>query len=253
MSPPANRCPRSRARLLGRTLAFGLVCVGALAPSATAASRAPAILIGFTDHATYQGDAASRIAALQHTKDVRARIVRITVAWLSIAPQQPPSDADAADPSWQGYRWEELDAVVRDVVAAGLDPLVSLTAAPAWAEGPNRPPVGADAPTGSWRPSPSAYGLFARAVAGRYSGNTPDPAVMGAALPRVRFWQAWNEPNLTDFLTPQWTQVGGKPKAASPEHYRLLNNAFYDGVKSVSSANFVVTAGTAPYGEPNPG
>ena len=37
---------------------------------------------------------------------------------------------------------------------------------------------------------------------------------------------------------------------ASPTIYRQLLNAFYAAVKRVSPSNFVVTAGTAPYGDP---
>ena len=216
MSLPANGCPRSATRPIGRAAGLALLCLACVAPAAGAASRSPAILNGFTDHATYQGEAASRRTALEHTKATRARFVRIAVSWLHIAPAQPPTDADATNPSWSGYQWGDLDAVVTDVVAAGLEPLVSFTAAPAWAEGPNRPPVGDNAPTGTWRPNPGAYRLFAQAAAARFSGRTPDPAQMGVVLPRVRYWQAWNEPNLTDFLTPQWTTVDGRLVPASP-------------------------------------
>ena len=38
--------------------------------------------------------------------------------------------------------------------------------------------------------------------------------------------------------------------AASPVFYRGLLNAVYAAVKRVSSSNFVVTAGTAPSGDP---
>ena len=106
---------------------------------------------------------------------------------------------------------------------------MSINGAPDWAEGPDRPP---SAPPGSWRPDPAALGAFARAAALRYPG--------------VRYWQAWNEPNLNVYLTPQWLQ--GKP--ASPAHYRLMLNAFYDAVKGVNPANRVITAGTAPFGDP---
>lgn len=253
MSLPANGCPRPAARSLACGFALAAVCLVALAPASQAASRTPAILNGFTDHATYQGDESSRQVALQHTRSTRARFVRVTVSWLHIAPQQPPTEADAVNPNWSGYKWSDLDAVVRDVVAAGLEPLVSFTAAPAWAEGPNRPRVSDEAPTGTWRPSAPAYRLFAQAGAARYTGSNPDPARMGAILPRVRYWQAWNEPNLTDFLTPQWTTVDGQLRPASPDLYRELNNAFYEGVKAVSAQNFVVTGGTAPYGESTPG
>jgi hypothetical protein len=65
-------------------------------------------------------------------------------------------------------------------------------------------------------------------------------------LPKVRFYQAWNEPNISEHLTPQYE---GQAEAAAP-HYRLMLNAFYDAVKAVSSDNVVITAGTAPYGDP---
>ena len=77
---------------------------------------------------------------------------------------------------------------------------------------------------GLWRPDPAALGAFARAAALRYPG--------------VRYWQAWNEPNLNIYLTPQW--LAGKP--ASPAHYRLMLDAFYDAVKAVNPANRVITA-----------
>ena len=58
--------------------------------------------------------------------------------------------------------------------------------APSFAEGPDPP---GDAPAGSWRVDPQAFGDFGRALASRYSG-----AFQG--LPQVRFFEAWNEPNL---------------------------------------------------------
>jgi hypothetical protein len=66
----------------------------------------------------------------------------------------------------------------------------------------------------------------------------------------VRYWQPWNEPNLSYYLTPQWTRTGSSWAPTSPGIYRGLLNAFYGAVKRVSSSNFVVTAGTAPYGDP---
>ena len=69
-------------------------------------------------------------------------------------------------------------------------------------------------------------------------------------LPRVKYWQGWNEPNLSLYLTPQWTRRSGKLTATSPDVYRSLLNAFYSGVKAVSKTNFVITAGTSPFGDP---
>src|SRR5204863_108897 len=77
----------------------------------------------------------------------------------------------------------------------------------------------------------------------------PDPQRPGVSLPRVRYWQAWNEPNLTNFLTPQWSRRHGHLVAASPGIYRHLLNAFYAGVKAARRSDVVVTAGTAPFGD----
>jgi hypothetical protein len=124
--------------------------------------------------------------------------------------------------------------------------LASFTGAPRWAEGPNRP---ADAAPGSWLPDPKALEDYGAALAARYSGSFPDPAAPGASLPRVDAFQVWNEPNLDKYLTPQWR--GGR--TFSPAYYRRMLNAFYRGVKSVRPDALVVTAGTAPFGDPAPG
>ncbi|MFL5332853.1 MAG: hypothetical protein ACJ8H8_06660 [Geminicoccaceae bacterium] len=68
----------------------------------------------------------------------------------------------------------------------------------------------------------------------------------------MRYWQAWNEPDLNLFLNPQWRRVHGRLVPASPGVYRPLLNAFYAGVKVAHRSNVVVTAGTAPFGH-NPG
>jgi hypothetical protein len=152
-----------------------------------------------------------------------------------VAPERPPTAADAVNPSWSGYRWGNVDAEVSDALAAGIQPLLLVNNAPAWAEGPDRPKVSRKAPFGSWRPSAVDFGRFAQAAARRY--------------PAVRHWQAWNEPNLSNYLTPQWRRTRHGFAAESPQIYRRMLNAFYAGVKRVSAANVVVTGGTAPFGD----
>jgi hypothetical protein len=114
--------------------------------------------------------------------------------------------------------------------------------APTWAEGPGRPSHEV-APPGSWKPYPRPFGEFARALATRYSGAF-DPPGAAPTLPKVRHYQALNEPNLSTYLSPQWS---GR-RAVSPSHYRALLNDFYPQVKSVDPGNMVLSAGTAPYG-----
>ena len=116
-------------------------------------------------------------------------------------------------------------------------------ARPQWAEGAGRP---SDASPASWKPDPQALEDFGAALARRYSGSFPDPARPGQTLPRVDAFQPWNEPNLDKYLSPQWS--GGRTFA--PAHYRRMLTAFTRGVKSVGSSALVVTAGTAPFGDP---
>src|SRR5207302_5154779 len=131
-----------------------------------------------------------------------------------------------------------------------LEVLFTINGAPTWAEGPHRP---TSAPAGTWRPDPRQLALFARAAAERYSGSFPDPQNPGQALPRVRLWQVWNEPNLDTYLNPQWVRHGHSFVASSPIQYRSLLNSAYGAIKSVHADNVVGTAGTGPYGDPQPG
>jgi hypothetical protein len=167
-------------------------------------------------------------------------IARLTVRWSDIAPSRPLNAADPADPT---YDFSVLDGAVRDATARGLNPILMILTAPAWAEGSGRP---GNVPPGTWRPDPGAYGQFATAVARRYSGTFSSLLPPLGPLPRVTLFQAWNEPNLSEYLTPQWQ--GRKPVGA--RHYRTLLNSFYAAVKSVRPDNTVITAGTSPYGDP---
>ena len=229
-------------------LAALAACVLLLALTAPASS-ARSLRLGFTDRDAYQGSADDRTVALRRTRGARASFVRILSGWPSIATRRPPSRADARNPAWPGYRWQSLDAELSDVTAAGLVPVLSLTGAPGWAEGRNRPAVSPRAPAGTWKPSPARYRDFARALGRRYSGSFRDPGT-GSLLPRVRYLQGWNEPNLARYLSPQWERRGRRFAAASPGHYRRLQNAFYDGVKAANPGATVITAGTAPFGDP---
>jgi hypothetical protein len=91
-------------------------------------------------------------------------------------------------------------------------------------------------------PKPGDYADFAKAAAARYSGSF-DPGDGKGVLPRVKYWQAWVEPNLYLFYEPVF-KPNGAP--ASPYSYRVLLNAFYDAVHSVKSDNFVIGGALAP-------
>jgi hypothetical protein len=164
-------------------------------------------------------------------------IVRLTVAWSDVAPRAEPSSWSPADPADPNYDWSSLDANIGDIVGAGLEPLVTVSGAPRWAQ---KPPFHPD-PGVANQPDPVAYGQFARAIALRYSGSF-------GGLPRVRYFQAWNEPNISLYLTPQL--VNGRPVAAL--RYRLLLNAFAHGVHGAVRTDVVAAGGLAPFRDITP-
>lgn len=233
-------------------LRYLLAVVAALTlfASQACAQSLPSLTIGFSggaDPYVATGDLTTDAPWLDRAHAVGAQMIRLDVTWSSVAPATPPPGFEPGSPASPGYNWTPVDASVRELTGSGFQVLVDIWGAPTWAEGPDMP---ASAPTGSWEPSPAAFGAFATAIATRYSGGFPDPLDPGSYLPRISAWQGWNEPNLSTYLTPQWIQTSSGFQPESPQLYRDLQNAFYASVKSVNPSNYVVGAGTAPYGDP---
>lgn len=223
-----------------------LAASAAVLPATVAARQLRGLQTGFTDDALFASSSPlTRAAWLGRAASEHASTVRLNASWAKIAPQAPPSAAEARNPSWQGYDFSELDGAVVSAHEAGLRVLITVSTAPSWAER-HRP---SSATAGSWMPRPAAFASFATAIAKRYSGSfVPSPA--SAPLPRVRWWQAWNEPNLSIYLAPQWRRHGKRWIAESPSLYRKMLDAFYEAVHRVGRGERVLTAGTAPYGDP---
>jgi hypothetical protein len=133
----------------------------------------------------------------------------------------------------------------------GFSVLLTVQDAPKWAEGGGMPKY---AYAGTWKPNSGDLGKFAHALAERYDGHDN-------GLPRVTDFQAWNEPNMSQYLAPQWSNGHGGCStsnkqwngsgALSPKLFRGMANAFYSGVKGANSSDVVVLGGLAPYGYPN--
>lgn len=213
------------------------------APAGADASRG--LQLGFLD-GVYSAAPAERDPWLDRTASVGADIVRIDIGWPVPDTPTRPAGLQARDPADPQYDFARADDSIVAASARGLEILASFTGAPRWAEGSGRP---ANVPSGTWKPSPEALEDYGAALARRYSGSFPDPARPGQFLPRVKAFQPWNEPNLSTYLNPQWS--GGQ--AASPTLYRRMLTGFYRGVRSVSPSALVVTAGTAPFGDEQPG
>ena len=229
-----------------RLLVVLVVLLGLGAPAGEA--RALGLTLGFSSDPALTGSTPAATGLwIPRAVQEGATMVRVNVTWSEVAPIDRPSSFNPADPASPGYDWSAVDASVRNLTSQGLQVVLTILSAPAWAEGPGAP---SDVEPGTWWPDPTQFANFATAAALRYDGRFPDPLHPGAFLPRVRYWQPWNEPNLAIYLSPQWTRVGRGWAPASPTIYRQLLNAFYRAVKRVSPSNFVVTAGTAPYGDP---
>jgi hypothetical protein len=210
-----------------------------------AAHVSPVLTRGISDSRLMLSlDGAVRARAMGATGDLGASVVRIQMSWRGALPGALP--ADASDPDDPAYDWAPQDAAVRSAVAAGLTPLLTIAHAPPYAEAPRRWRFAA---AGSWAPRPSELAAFATAVARRYSGTWPDPARPGVVLPRVAAFQAWNEPNLPRYLSPQWIVRDGRWVSWAPEHYRRMLNAFAAAVRAVQPSATIVAAGLAPAGE----
>ncbi|MGZ4337558.1 MAG: hypothetical protein ACXVRA_09605 [Gaiellaceae bacterium] len=175
--------------------------------------------------------------AFQRIHDAGATAVRLSLSWRNIAPATLRVGFKATDPADPAYRWGAIDRQVRLAVANGLEPIVSIADTPAWAEGQSVPVASWLRPPSTVEPSPAAFAQFAQAAARRYSGSFH-------GLPRVRYWQAWNEPNFFKFLSPQF--LAKQP--FSPAWYRSMVNAFAAAVHGVNRTNVVIAGGLSPYG-----
>lgn len=226
-------------------LAIGIVAALSGPMTSTACAGAGAgFRIGYGDPELQSESASTREIWNRRAVESGASIDRMSVAWAGIAPASLPPGFDATDPSSPGYHWEKLDAAIKTAAAHDLEVVLTTQHAPTWAEGPGRP---AKAKIGGWEPDPVAYGKFAHALATRYSGSFPDPSSPGTDLPRVRYFDSWNEPNLENFLSPQVRN--GKRVGASI--YRELLNHFYAGVKEAQPSATVLGPSSASFGAPH--
>jgi hypothetical protein len=210
----------ARILLLAGLLVAVLSVPATVAFPATVAARGP-MQTGFLDPFSFQTSQAS--VAFLHARVAGASVVRLQLVWSAVAPRTVPRGFRPTDPRDPGYRFDYLDRQVELAVQRGLTPLVYIESAPQWALAT----IG-----GVRRASPKAFGQFATAAARRYSGSF-------AGLPRVRYWQAWNEPN--SGTTPQM-------QATAPAWYRALVTRFAAGVHSARADNAVVAGGLSPFG-----
>jgi hypothetical protein len=217
----------------------GLMCLSAHADAARSFKT------GVVDTDAFEkGDA----EAYEHVADSGAGYVRNNMYWNYIVANGESADRpgtaeqpfDPTDPASPYYHWNTFDRMVRQASEKGIQVIFSVVSAPRWAR------IATCASSGICSPKPADYAAFATAAAKRYSGSF-DPGNGQGVLPRVRFWQAWVEPNLGIYYKPIFGN-NGAPKA--PFTYRLTLNSFYEAVHSVDNSNVVIAGGLAPNAVP---
>jgi hypothetical protein len=213
-------------RLKLKALTFALIAavIAALAPAAGASTSQVAM---------FQSDSAlygNPIATLNTLRSLGATEVRVSAPWFDIYVNGPravtePHGFNGADPRSPEYDFTALDQIVRDAPRYGITVDLSLTGgAPVWATGGGQPAGG---PFPEWRPSAREYGKFVQAVGTRYDGRFR-PTAGAAALPRVRVWEIWNEPNFGPDLAPQ--SINKSSVSTSPGIYRGLVDAAWSAL-----------------------
>ncbi|NJP04800.1 MAG: hypothetical protein HC837_03790 [Chloroflexaceae bacterium] len=158
---------------------------------------------GWNVHLYDEGTAwQDRQRVLQISKNAEIYWMRQQVAWM-----------DIHDISGQLF-WNELDDIVADADAAGVNLLISVVRAPSWTtpDGSNGMPSAEHIPT---------FAQFMGAMAERYRG-------------RVQAYEVWNEQNLAH-------ENGGV--VANADHYVNMLAAAYDAIKASDPYAIVVSGG----------
>jgi Cellulase (glycosyl hydrolase family 5) len=212
-----------------RAARFALLALTALLLiGAATANASPRMPIGFFDDPTFRWSA-DRMDNLQRASVDGASIIHTTASWAALAPARPADASDGDDPA---YKLADLDELVERSSSFGMRVMINITGTPKWANGNKKPNV-----------MPKKVGdlqAFARMLAARYNG------LQGKGY--VGLWSVWNEPNLQQFLTPQYV---GK-KVVSPTNYAKLYKAAYAGIKGANPAAQVAIGETSAQGRDKP-
>jgi hypothetical protein len=183
------------------------VLAGVAAPASLAAER---MWVGFHDDPSFRWvtDRQERVAGSAQSN---ASIIRLLVQWNLAAKTRPANATDSFDPA---YEFDDIDEAVRSAQENDQEVILTISGTPRWANGGKNPNV---MPT-----RVADFTSFSRAIGSRYSGR-----FMG--YPFVRFWSIWNEPNLQQFLAPQFDSRG---RSVAPANYAKLAAAAYTGLKA---------------------
>jgi hypothetical protein len=207
--------------------------LAALGHATTAHAAGPQL--GIADDRVLLGGGPAAQQAVQEWTKLGVQQVRVTAMWNRIAPsprsKTRPAGFNAADPNAAGYNWAALDGALSLLAANGIKPILMVTGpGPYW--GSQHP----SHKSGTYYPSPSAFGSFAKAVATRYGAQ-------------VDSYIVWNEPNLAAWLSPQYKCTKHHHcTALAPRLYRSLARAAYPAIHKADKKATVLIGATSSRG-----
>jgi hypothetical protein len=208
--------------------ALGLL-VGLLgAPAAFGAAAPRPLLLGFQDESSFLWSPDNQ-GNLDRAAAAHASVVRVIANWSQIAPTRPAAPANPDDPA---YQFHSLDDLVWLSELRGMRVLLTVWGTPTWASASHKPNAA---------PRPADLGAFCRAIGSRYNGEGPQPP--------VGLYSVWNEPNLDQFLHPQFTASG---KDVGPRLYAGMARACYTAIKRTNPTARVAVGDTSPRGHDKP-
>jgi hypothetical protein len=186
------------------------------------------------------------VATLDQLHTLGVGVVRVIVSWSTLAPRPlsgtPPRGFNGADPAaYPAMNWVSYDELVEQAKVDGITvDFTPSSGAPLWAQGKDVPRA-TRLPIYAWKPSPRLYGAFVQALATRYSG-TYTPRGQATPLPRVSFWQLYNEANFGKNLAPQATN--NSSVHASAAMYRTLLDVGWRALQSTGHGHDTILIGS---------
>ncbi|HVE67936.1 MAG TPA: hypothetical protein VNB64_05080 [Solirubrobacteraceae bacterium] len=188
-----------------------LALAGAALALVLVPAPAGAFQIGMQDDGAFVSESReTRVRALERAQAVGVTYIRITMVW----------------EGFRNHGWRPYDAAIQDARDHGMDVQLTVTGNPLFT-------MGGEGFLGYRWPNAGRYASWLGAVARHFKG-------------RVAFYSIWNEPNLSEYLSPQ--HVGRR--AVGHEIYARLVKAGYLAVKRADPRAKVLLGEAAPSGHP---
>jgi len=164
---------------------------------------------------------------------------RVVVSWARLQPVlSVPASQDADHDGYVDSYVSELDAVIDGLRGQGITMMLTGSEVPRWASDSRYWPASGYNPGVAMRVDDASvrqqYLAFSTFLARHFAG-------------RVRYFECWNEPNISRGIHPQ--KRGGK--LLGPAVYVKMLKMFHDGIKAGQPGAVVIAGATAPRGTNN--